>query len=69
MRWIVDLTGSALAPGVAVVVVIVRLAVGVVGGFTEQWLSVLVAVTSAVTLLMVFLIQHTPPAATHERCA
>jgi len=49
VRWIVDLTGSALAPGVAVVVVIVRLAVGVVAGFTEQSLSVLVAATSAVT--------------------
>ncbi|WP_186316053.1 low affinity iron permease family protein [Catellatospora sichuanensis] len=58
-RQVVDWAGSAWAAAAAVAVALLWLAGGVFGGFTERWISVLVAVTSVFTFIMVFFVQHT----------
>jgi low affinity Fe/Cu permease len=58
-RILVAGAGSTLASGLAVVLVATWIVVGVVGGFNQRWLTVLHAVASAATFVMVFLIQHT----------
>ena len=58
-QTIVDGAGSATASAVAVVLVAAWAIVGVTEGFTERWLTLLFAVSGAVTLVMVFFIQHT----------
>ncbi|MDI1463233.1 low affinity iron permease family protein [Catellatospora sp. KI3] len=58
-RRIVDFAGSAWAAAAAVAMALLWLAGGLIGGFTEHWMTVLVAVTSVFTFIMVFLIQHT----------
>ncbi|GAA1621950.1 low affinity iron permease family protein [Catellatospora bangladeshensis] len=57
-RRVVDLTGSAWAAVAAVVLSTAWLVVGVVGGFTHQWIAVLHAVTGVFTFIMVFFVQH-----------
>jgi low affinity Fe/Cu permease len=56
---IVDGAGSAAAAAVVVMLVAVWASVGAARGFTESWLTLLFAVSGAVTLVMVFFIQHT----------
>jgi len=58
-RVVVAAAGSTLAAVLAVVLVASWLVVGVVNGFGQHWIAVLHAVASAVTFMMVFLIQHT----------
>jgi low affinity Fe/Cu permease len=50
---------STITSVAAVLLMIVWVVVGLGAGFTDRWLSVLFAVTSAVTFVMVFVIQHT----------
>lgn len=57
-RRVVDLTGSAWAAVAAVALSAAWLVVGVVGGFTHQWIAVLHAVTGVFTFIMVFFVQH-----------
>jgi low affinity Fe/Cu permease len=54
-------TGAASTPAgvLAVVGVLTWLLVGVVAGFPDRWNALLWSVASAVTFVMVFLIQHT----------
>jgi low affinity Fe/Cu permease len=59
VRVVVAAAGSTLAAGLAVLLVASWLVVGVVNGFSQHWVVVLHAVASAVTFVMVFLIQHT----------
>src|SRR5688500_4815749 len=56
---VVEMAGSAWAAAAAIVLALSWLAVGLTSGFTERWMSVLVAVTSVFTFVMVFFIQHT----------
>ena len=58
-RVVVAAAGSTLAAVLAVLLVASWLVVGVVNGFDQHWVAVLHAVASAVTFMMVFLIQHT----------
>jgi low affinity Fe/Cu permease len=58
-RKTVEAAGSAWAAALSVLLAVVWLAVGFTAGFSEKWMSVLVAVTSVFTFIMVFLIQHT----------
>ncbi|WP_167979567.1 low affinity iron permease family protein [Lentzea indica] len=51
--------GAASTGVAAVAIVLAWVVVGVVAGFSEGWHTVLWSVCSAVTFLMVFLIQHT----------
>jgi low affinity Fe/Cu permease len=51
-------TGSGVAAGSAVALVGVWLIVGLVTGFGQQWNAVLWSISSATTLIMVFVIQH-----------
>jgi low affinity Fe/Cu permease len=50
---------STAASVTAVLLMLVWVIVGLGVGFTDRWLSVNFAVTSAVTFIMVFVIQHT----------
>jgi low affinity Fe/Cu permease len=56
---VVDMAGSAWAAGASIVLALSWLVVGWTSGFTDHWMSVLVAVTSVFTFVMVFFIQHT----------
>lgn len=58
-QTIVDGAGSATASAVVVVLVAAWVIVGATRGFPEGWLRLLFAVSGAVTLVMVFFIQHT----------
>lgn len=58
-QTIVDGAGSATVSAVVVVLVVAWAIAGATRGFTEGWLTLLFAVSSAVTLVMVFFIQHT----------
>ena len=58
-RVVVAAAGSTLAAGLSVLLVLSWLVVGLMDGFNEHWIGVLHAVASAVTFVMVFLIQHT----------
>ncbi len=58
-RVVVAAAGSTLAAGLSVLLVATWLIVGLMDGFDQSWLGVLHAVASAVTFVMVFLIQHT----------
>jgi low affinity Fe/Cu permease len=54
-RW----AGSGLASVLVVVVVVAWVLVGIPWGFDEHWHQWLHSIASAVTLIMVFVIQHT----------
>ncbi|WP_412537982.1 low affinity iron permease family protein [Longispora sp. K20-0274] len=56
---VVDAAGSTISAAVAVALVAAWLVVGLVGGFSHRWLDVLFATSGAITLIMVFFIQHT----------
>ena len=51
--------GSVVTAGIAFAGVVAWTIVGIVAGFTREWLDVLFAVSGAVTLIMVIFIQHT----------
>jgi low affinity Fe/Cu permease len=57
-RLAVDAAGSGTVIVLAILLAVAWVVVGLVRGFTETWLSVLFAVSGAVTFVMVFLIQH-----------
>ena len=58
-QTIVDGAGSAATSALVVILVAAWAVVGTVRGFTEAWLTLLFAVSGAVTMVMVFFIQHT----------
>jgi low affinity Fe/Cu permease len=58
-RVVVAAAGSTLAAGLAVLLVASWFVVGLIDGFDQHWVSLLHVVASAVTFVMVFLIQHT----------
>jgi low affinity Fe/Cu permease len=58
-RVVVAAAGSTAAAGLAVLLVVSWFVVGVIDGFDQHWFAVLHVVASAVTFVMVFLIQHT----------
>jgi low affinity Fe/Cu permease len=58
-RVVVAAAGSTLAAALAVLLVASWFVVGLIGGFDQHWVAVLHVVASAVTFVMVFLIQHT----------
>jgi low affinity Fe/Cu permease len=58
-RVVVAAAGSTIAAGLSVLLVASWLVIGLVDGFNQHWFAVLHAVASAVTFVMVFLIQHT----------
>ena len=53
------MAGSPQAAAAAVLAILVWFGIGVFAGFSEQWLSLMVAVTGVLTFIMVFFIQHT----------
>lgn len=55
----VDAAGSAVTTVLVLTLLGVWVGIGFAEGFTEHWLELLFAVSAAVTLVMVFLIQHT----------
>jgi len=59
LHWIGDLTSRSSASLVAMVVVIIFVVVLAVRGFPANWESAFSAAASAVTLVMLFIIQHT----------
>jgi low affinity Fe/Cu permease len=59
VRATVRAAGTTAAATVAAALVGIWVAIGIFAGFTHRWLDVLYATTSAVTFVMVFLIQHT----------
>jgi low affinity Fe/Cu permease len=58
-RIVVAGAGSAVVASVVVLLVVTWAVIGVAAGFNQQWLSLLYAASGAITLIMVFLIQHT----------
>jgi low affinity Fe/Cu permease len=58
-RAVVAAAGSTASATIAVVLVAMWTAVGIVAGFSQRWLDLLLATSGAVTFVMVFLIQHT----------
>lgn len=56
---VVYVAGSAWMAAISVFATVAWLVVGLTAGFTDRWMSVLVAVTSLITFVMVFFIQHT----------
>jgi low affinity Fe/Cu permease len=58
-RGVVAAAGSTVAAGLSVLLVASWFVVGMIDGFGQHWVAVLHAVASAVTLVMVFFIQHT----------
>jgi low affinity Fe/Cu permease len=58
-QTIVDGAGSAATSALVVILVAAWAIVGTLRGFTEAWLTLLFAVSAAVTMVMVFFIQHT----------
>jgi low affinity Fe/Cu permease len=59
LHWIGDLTSRSSASLVAMVVVIIFVVVLAVRGFPANWEAAFSAAASAVTLVMLFIIQHT----------
>lgn len=56
---VVDLAASTWVVAASALVAVAWFIGGVVYGFTQPWMSVMVGVTSVVTFVMVFFIQHT----------
>lgn len=62
---ITRLAASAWMAGVSALLVLGLLTVGLVAGFPEWWQVVVFATSALVTLLMLFVIQHTTDRQTH----
>jgi len=58
-RVVVAAAGSTVAACLAVLLVVSWVIIGAIDGFDPHWVAVLHVVASAVTFVMVFLIQHT----------
>jgi low affinity Fe/Cu permease len=59
IHWIGEVTSRAFTAGVVIVGVIVFLVVLAINGFPSAWENTFVLIAAVITLLMVFVIQHT----------
>ncbi|HEV3187497.1 MAG TPA: low affinity iron permease family protein [Acidimicrobiales bacterium] len=59
LHWVGDLTSRASAAVVATVALLIFILVSAIGGFPGKWQMVFSTVANSITLVMLFVIQHT----------
>jgi low affinity Fe/Cu permease len=59
LHWVGDVTSRASASAVVAVILIVFVIVLSIAGYPSYWMSVFATATSFITLVMLFVIQHT----------
>jgi len=59
LHWIGELTSRASAAVIATVVVLIFIGVSTINGFPGKWQMVFATVANSITLVMLFVIQHT----------